>query len=104
MKNDQEKNKEEYDKFEAEAKAGIASNDRNIAWLKANVPPNKGSEQKHEYLFYFRKLMALEQKNNDLKDQLREGRFDRNWKEFISNFKNYMSALMMAFKGFVSKS
>ena len=107
MKEQQQGNEEdsrEYKKFEMEARHEIEDNARNIEKLSNQAPPHEESAEMPKYFFFYRKLLAIKQKNDDLKGQLSEYRFDRNWKGFMTHFKDYMNDLMAGFKNLVSGS
>ena len=89
---------EEISMSGSDARERIASNDRNIARLKAIAPPDKNSELLSQYFFYHRKLQALEQMNKYLKRILSESEFDKYWKLFIIHFKNSATNLVLALR------
>jgi len=95
--------RKEYDKFEKEAGEDISSNAAKIEKLKEESPKHEDEGRNENFFFYYRNLIALEQKNNDLKNQLKESKFDSNWRRFRDGFKSYMDDLMVAFKNFVPK-
>ena len=91
----------EYQKFKKDADAKIASNSKKIAQLKATYPSNANSEVKADY---YRKVAALEQKNNDLKRRIKEAKPDNNWDKFKAGFNHDMNEVGHTIKGLVTKS
>lgn len=100
----EEDQKKEYEKFEREAEEEIAANSAAIEKLAEESPKQAADGHNENFFFNLRNLMALQQKNNDLSEQLKANKFDSNWRNFVVSFKKYMSDLMVAFKNFAPKS
>jgi len=86
-----------YEQFKKEAELQIIAQEKNIADLKIKIAKEKtGVKQDYE-----KKLVALENKNNELKKKLTDFKDDgkENWISFKNEFNHDMDELGKAFKG-----
>lgn len=88
----------EFQLFKTNSQNQIIANERTIAGLKLSIAD--ASQEKK--ILYEKKLVELEQKNNDLKIKLAEYNEEGTdqWKEFQSEFKRDMDELGDAFSNF----
>jgi wyosine [tRNA(Phe)-imidazoG37] synthetase (radical SAM superfamily) len=86
----------DYEKFRKEAEMDISDNNTKIANLKSI----KRSDDKSANEKYDKKLMALEQRNNDLKNKLNGSSSTKTsaWSSFKREFNHDMSEFGKAFK------
>ena len=96
----QKVSKAEYRRFKKDAQAKIAANSEKIDKLKAEYPENSNSAVRADY---YRRVAALEQKNNDLKRRVKEAKPDGNWSRFKSEFNHDLDDLGKPFKGLVTE-
>jgi uncharacterized protein HemX len=86
----------DYQRFNTEAQALIMDNDKKIAELKAK----KASDNKEIKEKYDKQVMALEQKNNDLKNKVKGSSNTKTdkWASFKREFAHDMNEFGKAFK------
>jgi predicted nuclease with TOPRIM domain len=87
---------EDFHKFKKEAEGKIKENQAKIAELKAK----KSGESKEVNKRYDKKVLALEQKNNELKNKIRKADDTKTsmWTSFKREFNHEMDKLGLAFK------
>jgi hypothetical protein len=86
----------DYQRFNTEAQVQIMDNDKKIAELRAK----KASDNKEIREKYDKKVLALEQRNNDLKKKIKNAAYTKTdkWASFKREFLHDMSEFVHAFK------